>query len=1107
MKSIRYILAGILCIGLLASCEPENLVPSGGAEEGLTGGEGWLYLDFASRPNDVVSTKFTLGQEENNIYNIFVFAFGPNGHKIYSKWLRPVDLLANESAVLKSESDSWWVSNSTDPNVMGKGGIKIKFSAGVGLKVYMITNLDADMVKVSSDLLSHSVNSEEDLENFKLYMNVESVNRNGLFPMVASLKDITIAEGGSNTINRLNTAAKPVYFERIDSKVRFVFKKGTRPDVNGQTIVSFTPKQWKVVNIPNTSYLLKRENEDACMVPASVPTSSYSQYASNFFDSEWKNFEDVSTTSSGFSFYMMENRQTPKRSDFASYNDRSRQVKTATGLNDKVQVQYVNYLGKDVTKQMLLFENANDFSTYVLVTGRVDMNLTGDHAGQVLGAEVQYLIHLGDWNYTGGSQWDTDVYGGIDNFRTERNTYYTYTVTVNSVHNIRVEVETSKDPGGSIENQPGASGEVVIAKESIALCDAHYVSKTMTFHAANFYTKGADGSYSSTIDNLTWKVKTPFNPEGAVPEKINGVDVADHIDYKWVHFRLNAQDGNGAYYSEKRRAYVPTTFATSETIRNNTDPDGTAGLRGYHNDGVMDIIYLVSFIKEQVHLHVNYLNALRSDPGAVDRSAFDKGVTADGSFNVDSAKISMTVFVDEFYYDEDPISHAKSRTLWKRFVNQPDRTMHILCDSQSSTDQESTATGSVITIQQKSIKTIYNVDQDYTSLETAWGIESDDESSGVVSYYNVNKDNWKDSGSNTDRFNGRANSAFEWGVAPSGVTVSTIDDVMPNVRWRTYMDFEVENDTPQMASDHSSLRYYCMARNRDNNGDGVISKDELRWYTASSMQLVGMVVGHNLLEQSAKLYNRSAEDKVVGGEYRQMVASSTDHASNDGPIVIWAQEGLSTSSYGQARQWERDVTYTVRCVRNLGIDEDAPLSELPQNYVEIQTLTTGGQEYYSFECTNLDKAALRDYTSRELSYLSEDSPANLLYKKFETSPERIWPKNAAGENISVTTAKMNDDITKATNGSSVDAGYCPEGYRLPNQVELAMMALNGGLGLDSNQNAPCRTYWSLGIKGLNIIKDGKNRECFTMEYNKKNITADATLRTSSARCVRDVRVE
>ena len=48
-----------------------------------------------------------------------------------------------------------------------------------------------------------------------------------------------------------------------------------------------------------------------------------------------------------------------------------------------------------------------------------------------------------------------------------------------------------------------------------------------------------------------------------------------------------------------------------------------------------------------------------------------------------------------------------------------------------------------------------------------------------------------------------------------------------------------------------SLRYFCMARNRDNNGDGKIDRSELRWYTASIKQLVGLYVGNgNALEKS-----------------------------------------------------------------------------------------------------------------------------------------------------------------------------------------------------------------------------------------------------------------
>ena len=1099
------------------SCQREELAPSTGGADALKEGECWLYMNFGSKPESTVSTKFTLGQEENNIYNIFVFVFGPNGHKLYANWLRSSDLLADEAAVRASSKDSWWVNNSTADNVMAKGGFKIKSSAGENLSAYLIANLDADMVKISSDLLSHSINTEDDLKNFILYMNVESVNRNGLFPMTAHASGITMSESNGNSIVDMNTSSTPVLFERVDAKVKFVFKVGDRYDPNKQTASSFTPKQWKVVNVPNTAYVFERD-EDSYEVPSELPTSDYSLYASRFFDTPWRNFEEVSSTSSGFSFYMLENRQNPKNKSFTSYNDRSRQIKTSAGLNEKLVVDYVNSLGKNVSKQFLRFQNANDFSTYVLVTGRVDMELKDDAAGQVLGGDVQYLIHLGNWNYTAGDAWNSDVYEGATNYNTERNTFYTYTVTINSVNNIRVEVETSDQSGGSVENQPGASGEVVIAKESISICDSHYESRTLSFRANNFITKNQDGSFTTNADDLTWKVKTPFNPDGAMPVRINGIDVADHIDYKWVHFRLNKQDEDGNYYSEKRRTYVPMVFALSETMRNNVDPDGTQGLKGYHNDGVMDISYLVDFVRTQSQLYADYLNdkyyLKKADP--VNKSLFDRGESGgSGEANDLKAKISVTAFVDEFYYDEHPISHTKSATLWKKFVNQPDRAMHILCNSKVSTDQESSATGSVISILQKSIKTIYNVDENYTSLVSAWGLESDDEANDVVHYYNQNSSNYSDSGKNTDLYNGRANTVFEWGLAPSGVTVTTIDDVTSGAKWQKYMDYEVDNQTPQMRDGYKSLRYYCMARNRDNNGDGIISRDEVRWYMASSMQLFGIVAGHGLLEQSSRLYNRTLEDKTSGvpARWYQLVVSSTHH-SNTGVVTIYAQEGFSSASYSQARGWEDKygvTQYATRCVRNLGLDSDAALNLMPQNYIEVEEkATSANQTYYSFECTNLDENALRDYTSRDFSYQDETAPTNLLYKKFETSPERVWPMSSDNTNRIFSGSEMNAEITSATNASSVDAGFCPEGYRVPNQLEMALMLYNAKSCLD-DQNQICRTYWSLGTKGLNLRKN--NNENFSVN-SRHNITvsmsgkdANADNWTKSIRCVKDVRTE
>ena len=1090
MNKHTYIICIIFCLFLgLWGCVQEDFPE----RNGLAEGEGWLYIPFNAVDNVDVHTKATLDYSyENTIRNIYVFIFDASGNKIYGNWLTVDNLLANETAVRGSSVDSWWVNNSSTSGTPTRGGLKVKASAGGGFKVYLMTNLDADMVKASSDLIAHNISSENDLKKFKVYMNVESVNRNGQFPMTGMISNVTINVGSTTDMN--NSSDKILKLKRLDAKIKFIFKKGNRADANGQKIKRFTAKQWRVINVPTTSYAIMRDTDSGEVAPGDI---DYQGHAPSYFDTPWRNFEEFpSDTESGFSFYMLENRLTPKKTSFTSYNDRSRQVKDEAGQNESIIVEYVNSLGKTVEKEFRKFVNANDFSTYVLVTGRVDMDLVNDDAGQTLGADVQYLIHLGNWNLSSlETGWDTDVYSNVTNYDTERNHSYTYTVTVNSVNNIRVEVESSRDElPGDIENQPGATGEVVIAKEEIALCDAHYVSKTMTFHASNFYLVDDAGTYVSTADKLTWKVKTPFSDGSPIIE--GGVDVADHLDYKWATFRLNKKDVGGSYYSAQRRKFTQRIYESKAVIQDNKEDDGTDGLRGYHNDGCMDIIALVKYIKDQTQLYVDYQNELRTNPAAVNRSDFDNG-KVNGVDDPLGPKIAMTVFVNEFYYDEHPITHQTDPTLWKRFVNQHDRTMHILCDSNSSTDFESTSTGSVITIQQQAIKTIYNTELDYTVLTTAWGTESVQEYADDITHYNSATDTYSDSNLNTDQENGRANSIFEWGLAPTSKTVNNIEDIESGKHWGDFLNFEVENDSPEMKGTYKALRYVCMSRNRDNNGDGEITKDELRWYTASIRQLNGLFVGNGLLDPASRLYNRTVEEQGQGNLWKQIVISSTHNTkgnSTGGPISLWAHEGLSTSTYSEAVGWSGLTKYSIRCVRNLGMDDaNAPLNEIPQNFIEHEELKdANGDTYHVFTCTHLNYAALRDYNSGELTLGDEKSPQNQLYKKFETYPRDRSIASMTGEELNT--------LIENNNKSSVKAGICPEGYRVPSQIELTMMNLYNADG-DFNQHT--RTYWSFGKKGSQ--KD--NTKFGFSLLDNDNMTVDQNIRSTKIRCIRDIRVE
>lgn len=1058
---------------MMTSCVREQFAPGG-----LTGGEGYLYLKFGSAPNVEISTKATLKAEsENRIMNLYVFVFDNAGHKIHSKWYSELER-TNSVGELDVIEEGWYRENSTEANKPSTGVIKIKSPSGSGFKIYVFANIDGDMIKISSEMLSHNINTEDDINDFQIYINQETTSRNGYFPMSGSISGVTVDKDKGITIE----GSESLSLRRMDAKIKFTFKTGTRPDENGQVIQSFEPKGWRVFNIPKTAFLMEG-NEDACSVDPNTPTGDYSQYASLFFDSEWANFEEFpDQNTSSFSFYMMENRQTPKNSSFTNYQDRSRQKKTATGLNEVQAVEYTSLSGKTSTKSMRIFQNANDFSTYVLVSAKVIMKLTGSEAGQTLGGDVLYLIHLGDWNSTihnGGSEhWNDDEYSNVANFQTRRNTSYNYTVTVNSVNNIRIEVETSD--GENIENQPGASGQITIAKEEIAICDAHYEAKTMTFSAKNFF----EGT-TATADDLTWRVSTPFG-EGSPSIGHDGEDIPAGLDYKWVHFRLNKKDASTKFYKDIRRRYTNRVFAESSTFRSaadnmESDGSGDPGLEGYHNDGVMDIIDMVKYIKTQVKRYASWLE--NGGNYADYKCDFD-------SENLNDAKICVTVFVDEYYYDKDPIFGGSSPTLWKRFVNKEERAMHILCNSNTSKDLESRATGSVITIQQKPIKSIYNTDESYTRLQNTWGLESVDEHADKVFTYNQDG-SLNGSGKNNDEFNGLANSVCEWGLA-SG-EASNITTIENNIRWDKYLSFEVGNELPQLRDGYESLRYICMSRNRDNNGNGVIDRDEIRWYLASVKQLIGMYVGDGVLESSVRIYNRSTADRNSNdpARWRQHVISSTKYLGGSEPTVIWGEEGISTGDISGSLA-EGNTKFTVRCVRNLGIANDAPINKTPDDYIQYSKNADGS---YTFECTHINESALRYYSSRELDYEDERATANCLYKKFETAPaDQRWTSGA------VSFKDLNDEVSKY--GSSVYAGYCPDGYRLPSQTELAVMRYYMHL----TGTYPSRTFWSFGVEALGGSgKDGGNKYGFCTHAG--NITLWAAATFSTARCVRDVRVE
>lgn len=1047
------------------SCVREELVPATG---GVGEGEGLLLLNFGVNESVEVQTKATLpAHTEQGVFNMYVFVFDKDGNKLAGQFFDSGNL-AEGDKVEAAKDNCWCVNNATkDSGDKTNGRVKLRCSAGENLTLYVIANLDSDMVRVSSDLLSSAVHVEDSLKKFTAFLNQEVVSRNGRFLMTGKVGGVTINESSGTkgvTQTVICYSDNPLMLERVDAKVRFKFKKG-------ENVKRFEARQWKVVNVPRVAYALSYgqrvvgvagdRGQDYGNVDPQTAREKYSEHAGKYFTTGFVNFEDFSAdadATSEFSFYMMENRQVPKITDKANYkagyHDRSRALKTSGGLNDKCPVSYtVN--GVEHSRDIRMFEYANDFSTYVVVTGYVEMELKNNDAGNVLGGDVEYLIHLGDWGKS------------IDNYNIERNTSYTYTVTINSVDNIILEVETSKNGAEFKEEQPGATGQVTIAKEEIALCDCHYVSKTISFRLSNFFRNGMVESDKCIVDELTWSVKTPFG-EGE-PSNTGDMDFSSDLDYKWVHFRLNRKGEDGKYL-ETRRKYTPREFHSSDVYRSaytdNKEDDGAPGVAGYHNDGVMTVPRLCRFIKNEVKKYL------------------DNNITMCAFDNDTDPKITLTVFVDEYYYDENPITQEKRSDLWKWFVNQDDRKLHILCNSEKSKDMESSSTGSVVTIQQSSIQCVYNTDPSYTDLKTAWGVENKDEFDGKMTVYsNINSG---ENRGNNRLVNGLYNSCKEWGLN-FGVS-----------QWSTYMNYEVKNDSPQLQDGYNNMRYACMNRNRDNNGDGKIDRNEVRWYLAAINQLVGMYVGDGLLNSNTKLYCKSPEYQASTdyNKWQQHIVSSTMSGSNsDDPTILWAEEGISTGSFSYTETNCVKGT-AIRCVRNLGYidgksDELYSIENEPEDYIKSEERTDGS---YLFTCTHLNELALRYYTSSELIFADERSQENNLYKKFEVAPK------SGTLNSGMTFDVYNDAVSAAVESGKRNS-YCPDGYRTPSQIEAAIMRYYIGI----NDNIT-RTYWSFGAHGKNpkSFSNGTIKNGFSVQSGNVTVSNSSV---NSIRCVRDVRTD
>lgn len=982
-----YIITFILGLLLFNGCQDEDLIKKSNVkvEEGIPV---VAKLSFSSenRDNKVVTKSALPTATEYKVHDLYVYVFKLEGSSYVKEFGRQFS--EDELNITSQKDDTGGTTAGTVTLDITSGEKKIFAIANVGAenhyqltkKLDEVTTLD-ELNSLAATLADVTVPVDRGSGRFLMSGSFATNKSNATAALTGG--DIAIDMDGN-----LVSDGK-IYLIHLDSRMDFKVK--AEPTIgrkaNGETTqsITFIPKGYRVVNVPVSSFLFEKtfnasEGSTHDVVGDSQDASAAVGYSDTKEDGQYVNFDELTmeesnTVGGNFSFYMFENRKRALN-NITDYAERERQEKNAsTGRNE----EYIN---------------AHKYSTYVEMTGSYFekyLDESGDLKEKT--AEVKYTIHLGFVN-------------GAADFRSERNTQYTYNVKIKGVDNIELEVTSSNDEeSGVIENQPGAEGDVVKSKQFYYV-DAHYVVDRIVFNKDN------------VSDNASFRVKTPFDNDGRG-------DAAK--DYQWVWFVKNQKKHESGGYvtvgykysslekkSSKKTGYLasevtgmssgfPSTYTKmgagvpSREIPKNTYyyKTRTAITESVGAKWVYSSNYVPfpSSTAERINIKdlITLLKEKKSEPVS-ENSLYD----SDGN-------AAFTVFIDEYYYDTNPIN--SSNVHWSKFANADNREMHILCDTEYSSDHESSLTTSNFLISQKPIRTFYN-----TNMATAWGVESVNEP-----VYSTAKSDGRLPIESTSNISDRSGSNGRYNMFKNiGYTSGS--------SWSTYID--PATNYLKKVNNIALLQQACLQRNRDLNGDGKITHNEVRWYMPAINQMTGLFLGKDALPLEVQLMKNGVtvtrdEGKTDSGNYRDF------HYTNSNNIQFWAEEGAATGSESMNNGY-----WDYRCVRNLGVtynSNDAPqLSNETADYASPKYQSDGS---VLIDLSAVTPNALRatDDKGEPLAITDELSEYNRPYKSFY-----------------VASGLTSSTVSKSDVYKNSVKNPCPSGWRMPNMRELTLITAYSG---------------------------------------------------------------